>query len=275
VLGPRWEVFHQAASKYLIIFIIAFALLLAGYLAYRFYKNQIKGFFIHLLRRLIDRLRTVRATEIFLIFLTLVLIGMVILMLGLAQDYLYNEFTQFNEVTEYMVKSAVYMDWMKEFLVVQSRYALGAIIVITIIRIWRKGRNRGLEYLLFVVSILGAKPFHDSIMAAFSYLQSFGFVGKFHSANFPDVKAMIMMIIYGTCLFLLVRHSNKNYTPIFLPLFGILAIIGLGIANIALTNTLPSDIVGGYVYGGVWIFFNFLLFEMLRLVLEKYSFKNE
>ncbi|MGZ4160549.1 MAG: DedA family protein, partial [Neobacillus sp.] len=202
VLGPRWEVFHQAASKYLIIFIIAFALLLAGYLAYRFYKNQIKGFFIHLLRRLIDRLRTVRATEIFLIFLTLVLIGMVILMLGLAQDYLYNEFTQFNEVTEYMVKSVVYMDWMKDFIVFQSQYALGAIIVITIFRIWRKGRNRVLEYLLFAVSILGAKPFHDSIMKAFSYLQSFGFVGKFHSANFPDVRATIIMIIYGTCLFL-------------------------------------------------------------------------
>ncbi|MGZ4161761.1 MAG: DedA family protein, partial [Neobacillus sp.] len=73
----------------------------------------------------------------------------------------------------------------------------------------------------------------------------------------------------------LVRHSKKNYMQIFIPLFGILAIIGLGIANIALTNTLPSDIVGGYVYGGVWIFFNFLLFEMLRLILEKYSFKNE
>jgi len=45
--------------------------------------------------------------------------------------------------------------------------------------------------------------------------------------------------------------------------------MGITIAKIASTNVLPSDIVGGYVYGGVWIFFNFLLFEMLRLVIDK------
>ena len=54
VLGPQWKAFHQAASKYFIIFIIVFAVLLVGYFAYRFYKIQIKDFFIHLLQRLIE-----------------------------------------------------------------------------------------------------------------------------------------------------------------------------------------------------------------------------
>ncbi|MET3321482.1 UNVERIFIED_ORG: hypothetical protein ABIC97_005843, partial [Peribacillus simplex] len=31
----------------------------------------------------------------------------------------------------------------------------------------------------------------------------------------------------------------------------------------------------GYVYGGVWISFNFLLFEMLRLVLDKVKIENK
>ncbi|SMQ86608.1 membrane protein DedA, SNARE-associated domain [Bacillus sp. OV166] len=271
VLGPRWEPFHKATSKYFIIFILVFVIFLAGYLAYRFYKNQIKDFFIRFIQRLLNHLKTIRKIEIFLIFLTLVLIGMVTLMLGMAQDYLYNDFAQFNEIAEYMVKSAIYMSWMKGFLVFQPPFALASIIAITIIRIWKKGRNRVLEYLLLGVSIGGTKPFHDAIIKTFSYLQSFGFVGKFHSANFPDINATIMIIVYGTCLFLLVRHSKNKYLPIFGPLFGLILLISLAVVNIASAHNLPSDIVGGYVYGCVWIFFNFLLFEMLRLVLDRHK----
>ncbi|MFJ7685862.1 VTT domain-containing protein [Peribacillus butanolivorans] len=275
VLGPHWEAFHHSASKYFIIFIIIFGVLLVGYFTYRFYKVQIKNFFIHLIKWLTNRLKTIRKTEIFLIFLTLVLIGMVTLMLGMAQDYLYNEFIQFNVIAEYIVKSSLYMSWMKGLLVFQSPYLLGVIIGVAIIRIWRKRRNRLLEYFLLIVSVLGGRLFHESIMQIFSYLQSLGFVTKFHSANFPDINATITIIIYGTCLFLLIRHSKKNYTSIFVPLMGLILLMGLAIANIASTDLLPSDILGGYVYGGVWISFNFLLFEMLRLVLDKVKIENK
>src|SRR4051812_38621009 len=91
VLGPKWELLHQATSKYFIIFIIVLAVLLVGFFAYRFYKIQIKNFFIHLLNRLNKRLKIIRVTEVSLIILTLVFIGLFILMLGLAQEYLYNE----------------------------------------------------------------------------------------------------------------------------------------------------------------------------------------
>ncbi|MED3561571.1 DedA family protein [Bacillus xiapuensis] len=270
VLGPEWKTFHEAASKYLALFLIVLAVLLASYLVYRFYKKQIKDFFIGLLKRLNTRLKTIRATEIFLIFLTLVLIGMVSLMLGMAQDYLYSEFTKFNQIAEYMVHSVVYMGWMEGFLVFQQPFALGSIIVLTIIRIWIKGRNRVLEYLLLSVSIFGAILFRASIMEVFSFLRKFGFAEKFHSSNFPDINAIIMIVIYGTCLFLLVRHSDKIFLTIVVPLFGLVILMILAIVNIALTNVIPSDFVGGYVYGGVWIFFNFLLFELFRLVLEKH-----
>lgn len=273
VLGPEWENFHQAASKYLVIFLIVLAVLLAGFLVYRFYKNQIKNFFIRLITRLLYRMKTIRATEIFLIVLSLTLIGMVSLMLGISQDYLYSEFTKFNEISEYMVHSVVYTNWMKGILVFDQFFALGSIILLTIIRIWIKGINRMLEYLLLIVSISGAIPFRASIMEAFSFLRKFGFEERFHSSNFPDLNSIILLVIYGTCLFILVRHSKKSFLMIVVLLFGLFLLMGLAIVNIELSNTLPSDIVGGYVYGGVWTFFNFLLFEMLRLVLEKYNIK--
>lgn len=272
MLGPHWKDFHKLADKYMIYFIIAIAVLIVGFFAYRLYKKQIKAFFIRFTNWLMNRLKTIRATEVFLISLTIILVGMVILMLGLAQDYLYNEFTQFNTVTEYLIRSVFYMDWMKGFLIFQTPYAYVFIVAITIIYLWRKKKFTVVELLLFLVPLIGAEPFQDLISKFFSFIRSigsFGFVGKPHLTNFPDLNATTIITIYGTCLFLLARHSKRKDTPFFALLFMLILLIVLAIVNIATTNVLPSDIAGGYVYGGVWIILNFLLFELLRLVLEK------
>ncbi|WP_160726087.1 DedA family protein [Bacillus sp. USDA818B3_A] len=136
------------------------------------------------------------------------------------------------------------------------------------------------SYLILFIGIfleLMALPISGEFLM--SYAGYFVFQGKmnyilalltvFLSAG-AGFNATVLIIIYGTCLYLLVRHANKNYAAIFGPLFVIVLLMGLAIVNIATTIVLPSDMVGGYVYGGVWIFFNFLLFEMLRLVIEKY-----
>ncbi|MFJ5563161.1 DedA family protein [Lysinibacillus xylanilyticus] len=266
VLGPKWDTFHQAAGKYLIVFLIILAVLLGSYLIFRFYKVQIKNFFIRSITWLKNRLKTIRATDIFLIFLASALISSVILMFGIVQDYLENDVAEFNQIAEYVVHSNIYINWLGELLIFQQSITFSSIIAVTIISIWIKKQNRLLEYLLLIVSILGGIPFHAFILEVFSLLQSIGFRGEFHSSNFPDLKATLTIIIYGTCIFLLVRHLKNNYLTIIIPLLGLLLLTGLAFGNIVSTNVLPSDIVGG---GGVWIFFNFLLFELFRLVLEK------
>lgn len=272
ILGSRWGDFHKLAGRYFIIIILIFVLILGGILAYRFYKKQIENFFVGLLNMFITYFRTIRAMGVFLISLTLVLLGMIILMLGLAQDYLYNEFTQFNEVTIYVVHSIFQIGWissMSRLLSLQSPVAFSVLITITILAIWRKGENKRLEVLLLIVTILGAHMYHNGVLHTLSY---FHFVGKeiaLRSSAFPNEKAAITIIVYGTCLFLIVRHLKNKYIQLVIPILGILFLLGLAIANIAISYILPSDIAGGYVYGGVWMFLNFWLFEMLRLIVNK------
>lgn len=272
ILGPRWQDFHKLASRYFIIIILIIILVLVGILAYRFYKNQIKNFFVRLLNRIISYFRTIRAAEVFLISLTLVLLGMITLMLRLAEDYLYDEFTQFNEVTIYIVNLMTRTDWtssMKEFLLLQSPIAFSVLIMITILAIWRKGRNRWLECLLLVITLLGAPVYHNAVLHGLSYFHFIGKEAAIRSSAFPDEKATITIIVYGTCLFLMVRHLKNKYIQFIVPLLGILLLLCIAIANIAFSHIFPSDIVGGYIYGGVWMFLNFLLFEMLRLIVNK------
>ncbi|MCP1123898.1 VTT domain-containing protein [Bacillus sp. 3103sda1] len=272
ILGPRWQDFHKLAGQYLIYIVLGLAIVIGGLLVYKFYKKQIKNFFVRLLNRLISYFRTIRATEVFLISLTLVLLGMITLMLGMAQDYLYNEFTQFNEVTIYIVHSILQTGWtnsMSRFLSLQSPIAFSILIIITILAIWRKGRNRWLEGLLLIVSILGAHMYHNAVTHTLSYFHFIGKEAATRSSTFPDEKATITIIVYGTCLFLMVRHMKNKYIQFVPPLLGILLLLCIAIANIGYSHILPSDIVGGYVYGAVWMFLNFLLFEMFRLIVNK------
>ncbi|MDR4983861.1 VTT domain-containing protein [Bacillus cereus] len=272
ILGPRWQDFHKLAGQYLIYIVLVLAIVIGGGLVYKFYKKQIKNFFLRLLNWLISYFRTIRATEAFLISLTLVLLGMITLMLGMALDYLYNEFTQFNEVTTYIVHSVLQTGWtssIKGFLSLQSPIAFSVLIIITILAIWRKGRDRWLEGLLLIVSILGAHIYHNAVLHTLSYFRFIGKDAATRSSAFPDEKATITIIVFGTCLFLMVRHLKNKYIQFVLPLLGIVLLLGIAIANIAFSHILPSDIVGGYVYGGVWMFLNFLLFEMFSLIVNK------
>ncbi|MFJ8456182.1 VTT domain-containing protein [Bacillus paramycoides] len=272
ILGPRWEDFHKLAGRYLIYIVFILAIVIGGLLVYKFYKDQIKNFLVRLLNLLISYFRTIRATEVFLISLTLVLLGMITLMLGLAQDYLYNEFTQFNEVTTYIVHSILQTGWtnsIRRFLSLQSSVAFSVLIIITILAIWRKGRNRWLEGLLFTISILGAHIYHNAVVHTLSYFHFIGIEAATRSSAFPDETATITIIVFGACLFLIVRHLKNKYIQFVLPLLGTFLLLCIAIANIGFSHILPSDIVGGYIYGGVWILLNFLLFEMLRLIVNK------
>lgn len=269
ILGSRWEEFHKLASRYLVVIILILAFIVGVLLAIRFYRNEIKSFFIHFLNRLIASFRTIRATEVFLISLTLALLGLIILMLGLAQDYLYNEFTQFNEIVVYIIHSVFGTEWtsvMRRFLSLQSPIIFSFLIIVAIIMIWRKGKKRWLEGLLLIVAILGAHIYHNAVVNILTHLHSIGKGGAGRSSAFPDEKATITIIVYGTCLFLTLRHLKNMYIKLVAPMLCIFLLLCLAITNIAVTPTLPSDIAGGYVYGGVWIFLNFLLFEMLRLI---------
>jgi membrane protein DedA with SNARE-associated domain len=271
-LGPRWDEFHKAAGRYLIIAILILALFLGGLLIYKMYKNQMKNGLLKLFQYLVVRFRTVRAVEVFLISLAIVLLSLVIWMMGLAQDYLYNEFTQFNEITSYIIHANLQGQWkrvLRGILSLQSPNIYGVLILITIVVTWRKNQNRWLELLLLTVILLGMHLYREMIVHVFFYVHSFWKPNSVISADFPNERAMTTMAVYGVSVFLLLRHTTNVYIQIVITILSVVFILFLAIANIALTPTLPSDIVGGYVYGAVWIFLNFFLFEMLRIIVNK------
>lgn len=265
LLGPRWNDFHKLASHYFVFIVIGLVILVVLLFVYRFYKEPIKVFFLRGIQKMAPRLRTIRATEVFFIVLTAAFIGLSVLMLGLAQDYWHNEFTSFNEITVYVFNSLFGDEWHTFFsliLALQSYWLLGALVLLCAVIIRKKDENRFIEYTMLIVTVGGFFIYQPVIQQLLYHVP---FLGH-HSANFPDFHAGLLIIVYGMLIFLLIRHDSATRWQIIAPFIGLAVVLLLAVATIALGLKMPSDLAGGYVYAGVWLFFNLLLFEFIRLV---------
>lgn len=265
LLGPRWNDFHKLASHYFIFIVIGIALLLVLLFIYRFYKEPLKAFFLRGIQKMVPRLRTIRATEVFFIVLTGAFIGLTVLMLGLAQDYWHDEFASFNEITLYVFNSLFGDEWHTFFSIVlalQSYWLLGALVLLCAVIIRKKDENRFIEYAMLSVTVFGFFIYQPVIQQLLYHVP---FLGH-HSIDFPDFHAGFIIIVYGMLIFLLIRHDSQTRWQISAPFIGLALVLLLAVAIITLNKMTPSDIVGSYVYAGVWLFFNLLMFEIIRLL---------
>lgn len=111
ILGSNWEKFHASITKYLIIggLIIATAIIVI-YL-YRNYKAQIIEAVINLFINSIKIFHSLGRLKIVISFISLVFIGLSALVIGLIQDFLANEFNQFDTISTFIIKSIFKDNW--------------------------------------------------------------------------------------------------------------------------------------------------------------------
>lgn len=72
--------------------------------------------------------------------------------------------------------------------------------------------------------------------------------------SFPSGHAMVSMAFYGMLCYILVRHLKARSKPYWYVIIGSIILIALiGISRIYLGVHYPSDVIGGFVAGGIWV----------------------
>ena len=84
--------------------------------------------------------------------------------------------------------------------------------------------------------------------------------------SFPSEQSLMTAVIYGFFVFIFVRHSGKMWLHTSVPLVALFLLVFIAISRLFMQVELPSDVVAGYVFGGVWLGLNILLLEILRLL---------
>ncbi|RDW17677.1 VTT domain-containing protein [Oceanobacillus chungangensis] len=270
VLGPQWEAFHSSIKKYLIIGGIAVAVVFIVLFIYKKFKEEIKETVIRIINLTLTIFHTRRRVGFLLTVTSILTLGLMILMFGMIEDFLGNEFTNFNQTVDLLNSLIFNKDWieaMQIFLFLGSRQVQLILISFTIIWIIWKGENRLIELGSLLIVILVGELFEESLRRIFQILSPVHYSSKDHLfRNFPSEQSLMNFVIYGFAVFICVRFIKNAWVHTLVPVSGLGVLILIAISRLFFKVELPSDIAAGYVFGGVWLSLNILLLEIFRLL---------
>jgi len=270
VLGSNWEKFHGSIKKYLIIGGIIVGVILICIYLYRSYKQQIAEFIIRSLENSLKIFQSLGKIRIAIMVLAVAFVGLSILVAGLIQDFLANEFKQFDTVTASLVGLIFPQDWslaMKYFSFLTTYPILLLITTLLIILIIVKGKDRFLEFRFLLITVLGAEVLEELLRVIFHRLGPLGLTIAGHAKyTFPSEQSLMAVVTYGFAAFIILRYTKGRLIGTATTFIVLVICFISGLTPLFLQLQYPSDVAAGYVFGGLWLSLNIILLEVFRIL---------
>ena len=124
---------------------------------------------------------------------------------------------------------------------------------------WKYVAQTSLVLLLATVSNMMLKRFVDRARPGIEHMVSV------ETLSYPSGHAMSAMAFYGFLIFIVYKFSWNKYLKSSLIGLLVLIILSIGISRIYLGVHYPSDIVGGYIAGLIWVIFCVLVFDLIEV----------
>jgi membrane protein DedA with SNARE-associated domain/membrane-associated phospholipid phosphatase len=266
-LGPNWHKFHGYISKYLIIGSLIISLTFIVIYAYKNHKTQIIETTYKMLNRTIIIFHSMGKMKVAIAFLAVSFFGFTVLVIGVIQDYLANEFAQFDIVVFYLMKVIFNSQWSQVIGVlglITSNKVLIPLTIIMFMWIIRRNRNRNLEIQFLFIVIGGGEILQYVLRHIFRRLGPPSINNTLYT--FPSNQSLMAIVAYGFFAFLIASYVKRTWAKT------LVLIIALSICCIAAINPIffqseyPSDVYAGYMFGGVWVTINIILLEVYRIL---------
>ncbi|MDB4866551.1 MAG: hypothetical protein JWR03_884 [Cohnella sp.] len=143
---------------------------------------------------------------------------------------------------------------MKFFTAIGTGVPLVALTVAILFILYRFFRHRR-ELILFLVAVIGSSLLNPLLKSVF-HLQrpTLHRLVEQTGYGFPSGHAMGAFSLYGITAYLLWRHIRSKTGRIVLIAVSIFLVLAIGLSRIYLGVHYPSDVVGGYLASGCWVF---------------------
>lgn len=273
LLGPQWDQYKGEIEKWLVLSSIIIGFFAIIYIVVRANRNFIKEALFLFYEHAVIKFKSFLKIKFIIVFFLILFILFFTLTIGMIQDFVSNEFVQFNIISKKVVFSLLNNQWqgiMDSIHILSSWKFLGLAAVMTILTILLNKRNRWLELLFFISTMTGTFLFSKGVNWLFNFI-----LNNKVSSDFPDEQSMLFMASYGFLLFMLIRH-NRNYllsVGVFLAFLFIL--LAYFVSGIYLQDS-PNNLIAGYVFSAAWVTGMSCALEMFRLLsLIKEKIKNE
>ncbi|MFC5530276.1 bifunctional DedA family/phosphatase PAP2 family protein [Cohnella yongneupensis] len=264
LLGPKWEQYHHAINRYMLI---AGLLSASAYLLYVFYKKhkqRIRERLDKWLDKSIRQYHSIGKVKFIIIAAAATFIALFTFMIGLIEDFMADEFTRFDEIGNLIIRQTFGDGWvqtMNHWNSFGSNPSLLVLCALTIIWIWIKGKDRLFTIAFYVAVVVGGEALDEGLRRLFHRIGPTGDI-----ATFPSEHALMALTVFGFTGYLLVRrHENAKSRIIVVMMISLICLM-TGISGIYLGSEYASDVVVGYVFGGLWISLNVVLIEIFRMM---------
>ncbi|KPU27280.1 membrane-associated protein [Caloranaerobacter sp. TR13] len=270
ILGPDWEKFHSFIRKYLIIGSLFIAVVMIIVYLYKSYKLQITEFVISLLNSVIVIFHSLGKVKVAITSVAVVFLGLSVLVIGIIQDFLSNEFIQFDSIVAFLIRFIFTEKWsyiMRLLGLMTSIKVL--ILLITLVFIWIiiKGVDKLLEIRFLLITIIGGEFLEEVLRLIFHRLGPLGLsLPEKIKYTFPSEQSLVAVVAYGFAAFLIVRHTKKVWLKTIAIIISLAVCFFTGVSVLFFQVQFPSDVVAGYVFGGVWLSLNIVLLEIFRIL---------
>jgi membrane protein DedA with SNARE-associated domain/membrane-associated phospholipid phosphatase len=265
VLGPNWVRYHHSVNRYMMILGLISVIVYVSIYVYRKNKVWIRIQMISILDQAFQRYRSMGRVKFIIITAFAAFIMFFSLMLGLIQDFIGHEFSLFDEVTSYIVHEIFDPSWsdvMNRFAMLGTYYVFVPLIIFTCVWIWFRGKDRLLELTFLVIVIIVGEVLNEGLQVLFHRM---GPTGVRLGFTFPSEQTLLTITVCGFAAFLLVRHYGDFKTRALASSLVIILCLLVGISRIFFNVQYASDVVAGYVFGGVWVTLNVILLEVFRI----------
>ncbi|MDP4103964.1 MAG: VTT domain-containing protein [Bacillota bacterium] len=265
IFGPKWEQFHTESKRFILIACILIAIVYVIYLLIKIYREKIVDNLLLLFEHTFKKFHSFLKIKILIFSIGVIFIGLFSLMIGLIQDFIANEFNQFNTIASMVIFYLFDDTWKSLMNILNYLTAWKSLTItgcLTLVWIVIMGKNKLLEVQYYLIGIIGALLFGKGLNLLFGQISG----NKLGNNTFPSQQTFISIVIFVFFMYAIVRQCKKTWINMIVVTLTIFVLVSIAAARVYLHLQAPSDEVAGYVFGGVWVSFIILIVEVSRLL---------
>ncbi|MBI5421842.1 phosphatase PAP2 family protein [Candidatus Peregrinibacteria bacterium] len=126
-----------------------------------------------------------------------------------------------------------------------------AVALIVSTMLWMHGKRKSL--IAFLIPLAGTETTVEILKLAVHRARPVGASFLESSHSFPSGHSAIAVALYGTLALLLWRQAKAPVEKGLFLVFALLLILLIGFSRIQLGVHFPTDVLGGYLVGSVWL----------------------
>ncbi|GAE28197.1 hypothetical protein JCM9140_4406 [Halalkalibacter wakoensis JCM 9140] len=135
--------------------------------------------------------------------------------------------------------------------------------IISLAVIYKLYHNRD-EVILFIVVSLGSLGLNQLLKYVFKRERPLNQLVIETGFSYPSGHSMAALSLYGIITFLFWRHIKDSIWRIMLIVFTVFMILSIGLSRVYLGVHYPSDILGGYLVSGTWLFLTIWIYQYMK-----------